>query len=79
MGRQWAKRETQILSVIESTSEWLATYRPSRARQCLKFQVSMCRCWRVQRHLSGKPYNIRQLRSARPFYECKVRSLIDFC
>jgi hypothetical protein len=37
MGRQWAKRETQILAVVDSTVGWSAICKRSPARRCLTF------------------------------------------
>jgi hypothetical protein len=42
------KRETQIPSVIESTVGMWATCRRSPAKQCRRYQASICRYWRVR-------------------------------
>ncbi|WP_343209585.1 DUF2130 domain-containing protein [Bradyrhizobium sp. Ai1a-2] len=54
MGRQWAKRETQILAVVESTVGMVATCRRSPAGPCRRSRASKYRCLNPRPRLNGK-------------------------
>jgi hypothetical protein len=60
MGRQWAKRETQILAVVESTVG-MEICRRSPAKQCQRSRAWICRCLRAAPHLNGKWDDWRRL------------------
>ena len=48
MGKQWSKREAQILAVVDSTVGMVGDLQGIAARLCPRFPASTCRCSRRQ-------------------------------